>query len=54
MENLDVQMVDAAGKLVFQKEKVGAMLEVGGLARGIYFLKIKFEHGEISRKILVQ
>lgn len=49
-----VQIFDAKGSLVFQKEKVGTMLEIGGLARGVYFLKIKFEKGEISRKVIVQ
>lgn len=48
------QIFDTNGRLVFQKENVGAGLEIGGLARGVYFLKIKFEKGETSRKIIVQ
>ena len=50
----DVQIFDSKGSLVFQKEKVGAVLEIGGLARGVYFFKIKFDKGEISRKVIVQ
>lgn len=34
--------------------KSHAAPEIGGLARGVYFLKIKFEQGEISRKIVVE
>ena len=49
-----VQIFDAQGKLVFQKEKADTGLEINGLARGVYFLKIKFEKGQISRKVLVQ
>ncbi|MCC6461678.1 MAG: sulfatase-like hydrolase/transferase [Saprospiraceae bacterium] len=47
------QVFDAGGSLVFQKENAGSALEIGGLARGVYFLKIKFEKGEINRKIIV-
>lgn len=49
-----VSIFDAGGRLVLRKENVGASLEVGGLARGVYFLKVQFEQGEISRKIIVQ
>lgn len=54
LEVHQVQLFNAGGKLVFQKENVGAGLEVGGLARGVYVVKIKFEKGETCRKILVQ
>lgn len=51
---IDVQVFDARGGLVFQKENLEAGLDIGGLAQGVYFLKIKFEKGEINRKIIVQ
>lgn len=54
MPSAQVQIFDTKGSLVFQKEKVDARLEIGDLARGVYFLKVKFEKGEISRKIIVQ
>lgn len=50
----NVQVLDAKGNLVFQNDKVGAMVEIGPLAQGVYFLKINFGKGEISRKIIVQ
>lgn len=49
-----VQVFDVQGKSVFQQEKLGAELQIGGIARGIYFLKIKSGKQEIYRKIAVQ
>jgi hypothetical protein len=49
-----VLVFNSSGQLVYQKEQVGAVLEISGLTQGAYFLKISFEHGEISRKIIVQ
>lgn len=49
-----VQIFDSKGSLVFQKEKVSNELEISGLKRGVYFLKIQFEKREISHKVIVQ
>lgn len=53
-EGFQVQIFDTKGNLVLQKENAGTGLEIGGLTRGVYFLKIRFERGEISRKIVVE
>lgn len=49
-----LKVFDTKGRLVFQKENIGATVEVGGLAHGVYVLKIGFEKGEVCRKVVVQ
>ena len=51
---LGVQVFDLNGRLVFQKKNPGTELGLGNLARGGYWVKIQFEKGEISRKIIVK
>lgn len=47
-----IQMFDAKGSLVFQKEQAGARLEIDGLPQGVYFLKINFADGLVFKKVL--
>lgn len=50
----DVQVYDARGISVFQQKKVESALDIQGLTRGVYFLKIGFAKGEICRKVVVE
>lgn len=49
-----VSIFDSNGRLVYQKEEPGEHLEIGNLTRGIYWVKIQFEEGALTRKIIVQ
>jgi hypothetical protein len=49
-----IQIFDAGGKLVFEKENVNGQLEINGLARGVYFLKAQLEGGQWTKKLIVQ
>jgi hypothetical protein len=49
-----VSVFDLGGKLVFQTNTVEPLLQIGDLARGVYLVKITFDQGELSRKIVVQ
>jgi arylsulfatase A-like enzyme len=48
-----VQIFDARGTLVFEKENTAPTLEIGGLAPGVYFLKVGLEKGEMVKKLAV-
>jgi CubicO group peptidase (beta-lactamase class C family) len=49
-----VSIFDQQGRLVIQQDNPDLELEVGGLARGVYWVKIQFDHGPLSRKIFVR
>jgi Secretion system C-terminal sorting domain len=49
----NVKIFDTKGRLVFQQKYIGATVEVSGLAKGVDVLKIGFEKGQVSRKVIV-
>lgn len=50
---LDVALFAASGKLLFKKKKSGLRVDVGDLAKGMYWVKITTEQGEWTRPFVV-
>lgn len=50
----DVTLFDAQGKTVLQVSKPGNYLEMNNLSKGVYLAKVRWEKGEMVRKIVVQ
>ena len=51
-----LELYSASGKCVYRKEiqEVTAEIDVSGLSRGLYFLRIRQEHATHTEKIILQ
>lgn len=53
-EHAQVSIFNAGGTLVYQNAHAGSALEIGGLPKGVYLVKVQIGKDETTRKIIVQ